>query len=579
MTTCIRPKVTVDASLVVYKHLGSSLHPSDIVFIISNALASRNVDVFIICDPPIRHHSKRAHHQRVGEKERTKLQLMLCRMELSRSGGDLEKAQKFSTEIQKLETAECRASLPNNFIAKLEELVTNYDAQGKGEITMDIAPFQADPSIADIAINGGCEAILSGDSDFSMYIGPGGPDNLGDIMIRDIKINQKQLTIIGGALITGQGCVAGKIEEILSNRGPSLVFPAHPKFPLFDGFDNPKMRALIAIALGCDALTGGVPGLGASSLYNLLQKCQPHPMMHVDFAGKLCDQWKAVVKDPLALLCMVNSLLCEKTNSDDCYMFEVPQVLEKYNAAFAAPEMEIIDGPNLIECKGCNGVGHSFLEAEGVSLCCECDSSLCRFCVWVDDTKESGSCPSTYCLDCMWCNLGVAGETNQLTEQEMRVFLKGHAVNVPACATYAKVLMLFQQYDEDEYAIFTEDISTVWYPILPTSSLKPTNELYSKIERIKKVKMNKIGELVSSTGIDAVSVFGFVQLLASLTDIKPKNSSQQLTYKHVVPQNLLKMATNARVHSGERLIKRGLVRHATDLATPSIFDGSITLGR
>ncbi len=56
---------------------------------------------------------------------------------------------------------------------------------------MDIAPFQADPSIADVAIWGDCEAILSGDSDFSMYVGPGGPDHIRDIMIRDIKISQK----------------------------------------------------------------------------------------------------------------------------------------------------------------------------------------------------------------------------------------------------------------------------------------------------------------------------------------------------------------------------------------------------
>ena len=38
------------------------------------------------------------------------------------------------------------------------------------------------------------------------------------------------------------------------------------------------------------------------------------------------------------------------------------------------------------------------------------------------------------------------------------------------------------------------------------------------------------------------------------------------------------MSMNARVHSGERLISRGL-RHATDPATPSIYSGSITLGR
>jgi hypothetical protein len=204
LTTRVRPKVTVDASLLAYKHLGTSLHPSDSVLIISTALANCKVDVFIICDPPTRHHSKRAHHQRVGEKETSKLQLILCRMELSRLGGDLEKAQKLTNTIQKLEKAEGRTSLPSNFISKLEEAVSKYDTRGRGEISLDIAPFQADPSIADVAIRGGCEAILSGDSDFSMYVGPGGPDNMGDMMIRDIKISQKQSTITSGTIVTGQ---------------------------------------------------------------------------------------------------------------------------------------------------------------------------------------------------------------------------------------------------------------------------------------------------------------------------------------------------------------------------------------
>ena len=53
---------------------------------------------------------------------------------------------------------------------------SEYQSDGQGVITIDTAPFQADPSITDAAIRGGCEAILSSDSDFSMYPGPGGPD-------------------------------------------------------------------------------------------------------------------------------------------------------------------------------------------------------------------------------------------------------------------------------------------------------------------------------------------------------------------------------------------------------------------
>ena len=168
------------------------------------------------------------------------------------------------------------------------------------------------------------------------------------------------------------------------------MFPVKPKFPLFDGANDLKMRALIAIALGCNVLPGGVPGVGASSLLNLLKMCQNHPMIHVRFAEQLCKQRKAIIKDPQALLCIAHSLLYEKRNSDVGYMYNVPIMIEQYNEVFAAPVIQIIDSPIVRECKGCNGVAHLFLDAKGVSSCAECKSSLCRFCIWEDDARCQG---------------------------------------------------------------------------------------------------------------------------------------------------------------------------------------------
>ncbi len=56
ITARVRPKVTIDASLIRYKFLGSSLHPSDGVHIICRALVNQSIDVLIICNPPTRHH-------------------------------------------------------------------------------------------------------------------------------------------------------------------------------------------------------------------------------------------------------------------------------------------------------------------------------------------------------------------------------------------------------------------------------------------------------------------------------------------------------------------------------------------
>jgi hypothetical protein len=98
---------------------------------------------------------------------------------------------KITNGIRKLEKADGRMCLPPEFVKELKLFVLGYASQGMGEISIENFPFRANPIIANVVIEGGCEAILSGDSDFVMYIGPGGPDKLWDIMLRDIKVNQK----------------------------------------------------------------------------------------------------------------------------------------------------------------------------------------------------------------------------------------------------------------------------------------------------------------------------------------------------------------------------------------------------
>ena len=574
-TSRVRPKVTMDASLIGYKFLGTNLHPSNGVHLIATALAIRNIDVLIVCDPPTRHHSKRAHQQRVGKKETERLKLMLLRIELSSVGDDAEKIRYITNAIRKLEKMESRSFLPENFIPRLEQLVSAYKSGEKGEITVETSPFQADPSIADIALRGGCEAIFSGDSDFAMYVGPGGPDTLSDIVFRDIKINTKQSTISCGTIITGQQHVAMKVEEILSHKGVKNVFPAEPKYPLFSGVHNPKIRALIALALGCDALPGGVPGVGAKSLHDLLGTCNLDSSgMYVELASKITSQKKAVIRDPQALLCLANSLIYEKTTSEIGYMYDPPASIEKYNEAFAAAHTEVLDGPAMIICKGCNGRHHAFLEAEGVSLCAMCNASLCRYCVWEDEPNEDMA--KVLCLDCKrYC---IAGSDDDKTEREMRDFLREHSVNVPVAATYAEVKKLFHHFDDDDHAIFANDISTVKYPLLPTSTLNMFHESSKDLQRMQTVTLRDIGLLIRSADIDAGAVFGLVHLLGSLVDIPSRKKGEILSSKHAVPHNLVDMARNARVHTSQRLIERGL-RHATDRASPDILDGQITLAR
>ena len=335
------PKVTVNASLLGYKFLGgASFHPANGIYLICTALANHNIDVLVICDPPTCHHSKRAHHQRVGKKEKIRLQLMLRRMKLACLRGMIEQV---THEIRKLKKADCRM-----------------------------------------------------------------------------------------------------LENI---------------------------------------------------------------------------------------------------------------------------------------CKGCDGNEHCFLAAEGVSSCNTCKASICRICTW-NDSNENNTPP--VCFECKRYN--IACEDEQLTEQEMRQYLKEHAVNVPAVATYADVLKLFQQYNNDSHDIFAEDIQHIRYPILPAASLNSCDESSNKILRLSdRVEVHQIGfifqtnEYTGRPNVVARSVLGIIHFFASLSIIQQRKVGEKLSFRHGVPLNLLNMAENARIHTSKHLTKWALC-HATDCATPDIMNGKLQVG-
>ena len=68
------------------------------------------------------------------------------------------------------------SQLPGDFSQKLQHFVAGYNNQNKGDINIEVAPTQADPCLAQLAVNGDIHFIILGDSDFAMYIGPNGVD-------------------------------------------------------------------------------------------------------------------------------------------------------------------------------------------------------------------------------------------------------------------------------------------------------------------------------------------------------------------------------------------------------------------
>jgi hypothetical protein len=81
---------------------------------------------------------------------------------------------------------------------------------------------------------------------------------------------------------TGQKAVANLIETILQPKLGRSPFEANggriPEHPVFSGVNDPMVRTLTAMVLGCDACLGGVIGSGPKTVSVLLKK-------HSDLSG------------------------------------------------------------------------------------------------------------------------------------------------------------------------------------------------------------------------------------------------------------------------------------------------------
>ena len=193
-TTRDRPKVSIDASLIGYHFIGKSTKPSTAIAAISGAFVRRGIDVVIDMDGSKRHHSKRASQSRAADRDRQQLQLMESRATLnalinSPNETVAVKQQKEDAVkvIRDLERKQSRC-LPSDFVATVKKNAATFSHTTTAKIDVFEAPFQTDPCIAKRAIDGDIDAIVSGDSDFAMYVGPCGPDGLGDLMLCDLKL-------------------------------------------------------------------------------------------------------------------------------------------------------------------------------------------------------------------------------------------------------------------------------------------------------------------------------------------------------------------------------------------------------
>ena len=247
LTTRERPTVVLDAHGLGY----ATRLPVITVAMISSSFCKVGVDAVIVFDSDRRHDSKRACHQRLASKDKDKIHLIEERCKLAPLINDcsLEASAAAAASAKKIKSIENRnrVSLPLGFVRLVEEHATHACATLAGNVSFITAPFQADPCMAKIAMEMKSDAIISGDSDFAMYIGPG-LDIKADIMLRNIKLDRAQSKIESCVFVTGQESTAAFLENAVGKQSiGGLLFPpsakptAVPPHPFFGGVANAQV--------------------------------------------------------------------------------------------------------------------------------------------------------------------------------------------------------------------------------------------------------------------------------------------------------------------------------------------------
>ena len=211
MTKRKKACAAIDANALGFKRLQQCVgHVSSA----AEHLSHEDMDVHVFCDNEMnRHFSKLDHYKRCVDRDKLYLKLIELRSEMARICREGGETKETAEKIQQTEKT-LRNKLPISFVSDLKESLRRSDALG---VTVTVAPYQADPCIAREALDADIDLILTTDSDFQMFIGPG-KDGLSDISVRDIHVDLRTSKITSCKIVTGQESAALFIQKTIGER-------------------------------------------------------------------------------------------------------------------------------------------------------------------------------------------------------------------------------------------------------------------------------------------------------------------------------------------------------------------------
>ena len=155
---------------------------------------------------------------------------------------------------------------------------------------------------------------------------------------------------------------------------------------------------------------------------------------------------------------------------------------------------------------------------------------------------------------CLRCKFDAFVGVEEVTEGDMREFLRLKNVNFTANCSYDNALQLCHLHEEDDDEFFATAITEAHHPSLPASFLHglklfhPDGPIKSFIGNPEEA--GSITDVIRNLSVSAKDIFGLMCLLASLTDIDVR-SKGDVSHKNVVPKNIIAMGSEGHVDSGE----------------------------
>jgi hypothetical protein len=150
-------------------------------------------------------------------------------------------------------------TLDDELIVELEQSAAHVRNAARGFVdNVKTAEFQADSFIMGRVLNGSTLMVQTSDSDIPA-------------ISSDNCIAIKEFTKEGNMQIVSTSAqTIKKAMEFLTDTSREHVTYTPAKYPIFEGVEDRRLHALLAIFLGCDVCVKGLPGVGAKKMNDII---------------------------------------------------------------------------------------------------------------------------------------------------------------------------------------------------------------------------------------------------------------------------------------------------------------------